>query len=87
MQEMNIITCWKVKWILIVSGILIAGLPLLIPDAVQYLYTFIFIGGFISMLGIVLAFLFLRCPYCRGSLNFRGLFPKYCPHCGKKLGE
>ena len=40
-------------------------------------------GGYI--IGFIVAFCFIRCPYCRGALDWRGFSPDYCQHCGKKI--
>jgi len=41
--------------------------------------------------GLVLAYGYLRCPYCGASLCLNGRIPtrlpRYCPQCGKPLDE
>lgn len=45
--------------------------------------------GTIAMCGSILqAALYFRCPYCGRHFPIRNpKLPKFCPECGKKLGE
>ena len=43
------------------------------------------VGMAIYIIGFIVAFCFIRCPYCRGALDWRGFSPDYCQHCGKKI--
>ncbi len=85
-KEMRIIDhklCRKLMWGMLLLGMLFCAIPAVIFPSI-YLY-FINAGAIIMGLSIILAILYLRCPYCRGALNIRGLPPDYCPHCGKKI--
>ena len=48
--------------------------------------TVVLIGAAIAIIGVIQAYVFMRCPHCRGALYSRGM-PKHrhCPHCGKEI--
>lgn len=52
------------------------------PSAVAPFYFVIF--TLIAILGVV-SFAFLPCPYCGGHIHLFGM--RYCPTCGKEIGE
>lgn len=43
-----------------------------------------YIAFALAVIGVILMFMFWRCPYCNRYLG-RSYGKKYCPHCGRKL--
>ena len=45
-------------------------------------------GYGIIIAGIIVYYIYYRCPYCRASwFNLRGPVPKHCPECGKEIEQ
>lgn len=43
-------------------------------------------GILVALAGLLVYFLFWRCPYCRKNLPTQSMYDiDYCPNCGKKL--
>lgn len=74
----------KIYWLCLLIGSIVMVLGALAPDETLQK---IIIGAGIAVwiIGFIVAFCFIRCPYCRGPLDLRGFSPDYCPHCGKKI--
>lgn len=74
----------KIYWLFLAIGSIVMVLGALAPD--ETLQKIIIGAGLaICTIGLIVAFCFIRCPYCRGGLNWRGFSPDFCPHCGKKI--
>lgn len=71
--------------ILIISGVLIAGVALFLPET--YSWIVIGIGIAIEIVAFGYAIIFVRCSFCRHSLPLSGLGIQNCPYCGKDLSE
>lgn len=70
---------------IILSGLIFAGLPLIIPAVSEKYMIFICTGGGIAFAGIILGAIRIRCPFCHRGLTLFGIWTDYCPHCGEKL--
>ena len=74
----------KIYWLCLLIGSIVIVLGALVPD--EILQKIIMgVGMAIYIIGFIVAFCFIRCPYCRGALDWRGFSPDYCQHCGKKI--
>ena len=82
---MNHRLCRKLMYGMILLGISVAGMPLLISELRFFQMGLLVSGALLSMCGIILGLIFLRCLYCQRLLNLRGFSPDYCPHCGEPL--
>lgn len=71
--------------ILILSGVIIAGVALFLPE--DYGRIAVGIGIAIEVIAFGYAFIFVRCSFCRHSLPLSGLGIQNCPYCGKDLSE
>lgn len=74
----------KIYWLCLLIGSIVMVLTALATDEILQK---IIIGAGVGVwiIGFIVAFCFIRCPYCRGALDWRGFSPDYCPHCGKKI--
>lgn len=70
---------------IILSGLIFAGLPLIIPALYDKYMAFICAGGVIASAGIIFGVICIRCPFCSRGLPLIGIWTDYCPHCGEKL--
>lgn len=71
--------------IIVMLGLVIAGLPLLLPAARAVMYLCIAVGGVLAGCGLLFGFFAVRCPFCSCLLPLKGGKTEYCPHCGEKL--
>ncbi len=79
-------TCRKILNIITSVGlcvVLLANIPPLdfIRKKIVTCVTLLVIGG------LILGFIFLRCPHCKKLLNFRWSSQSICHNCGAKLDE
>lgn len=74
----------KIYWLFLLADSIVIVLTAFATDEILQK---IIIGAGVGVwiIGFIVAFCFIRCPYCRGALNLRGLSPDYCLHCGKKI--
>lgn len=73
---MNVRTARNLKDILLLVGII-----LMLCDNI--FAPFLIIGGIITLFGIIVYFLYVKCPYCKRQLGRDD--GEYCPHCGRAL--
>lgn len=74
----------KIYWLFLLAGSIVMVLCALTTD--ERLQKIIIGAGIVIwIIGFILAFCFIRCPYCKGPLDWRGFSPDYCPHCGKRI--
>jgi predicted amidophosphoribosyltransferase len=64
------------------STILMLGGIILILCREIYM-PFLIIGSIITLFGLVVRFLYNKCPYCKRQLGRED--GEYCPHCGRAL--
>lgn len=77
-------TCKKagrISFILMILGIIIAGIAMLIGESA---FIFLYIGIGIAIIGLIVEFLFHRCPHC-GTHVGTFIGTKCCRKCGRKL--
>ena len=70
---------------IILSGLIFAGLPLIIPALYDKYMAFICAGGVIASAGIIFGVIRIRCPFCSRGLPLIGIWTDYCPNCGEKF--
>ena len=81
---MNHRLCRGIMYGNIMAGIILAGIPLLIPKLRHNQTVFLASGASLSTIGIAFGLIFLRCTYCGKLLPLRGFPPDYCHHCSRK---
>lgn len=78
---------WKIaniiRFTLIMLGISLFGLSILIFQTGNNFLAYL--GIIIIIAGMLVGFLFYRCPQCGRMLAWRPIKLKYCHHCGCKL--
>jgi len=67
---------------------MIVGIIVTVLAAARNSLVMAVIGYGIIIAGIIVRFLYYRCPHCRASwFNIRGPAPKHCPECGKEIEQ
>ena len=83
MKNPNI--CRYIMYVLIIIGLLIAGIAGVV-FGVEPVHPLFMIGSLISLGALIFGIIFVRCPFCHRQLHLKGIQPdKYCPHCGEKI--
>lgn len=74
----NILRFW-----LMLAGLCVSGLSIVLwetPSNIMF-----FSGVIIILIGMLIGFVFYRCPKCGSMLSWRPVNLKYCNNCGEKL--
>ncbi|MDD7390925.1 MAG: hypothetical protein PUG60_15000 [Lachnospiraceae bacterium] len=83
MKNPNI--CRYIMFILIIIGLLIAGISGVIWGIEPVSPLFV-AGALISIGALIFGIISVRCPSCHRQLHLKGIQPdEYCPHCGEKI--
>jgi hypothetical protein len=72
-------------WLTVGIGCILMGGSLLFTSQVVF-YSLFILGTLLVLSGLLLGFLYNKCPYCSWPLmDFKFDPPTKCPHCGKKI--
>ena len=82
---MNHRKAYKLSNILGISGALLMVCLYWFNNTNWAFYLTLSISVLLMISGLVISFVFYRCPHCQGRLSARLGPPTYCHHCGEKL--